>query len=652
MKNPYTVLGQAAHTRRLAFRASCLLLTLWLALPSRTASAQAPAWAGAIGVISQSGLLSEARAVATDARGNVFVTGRFVGQVAFGSTLLTSQGGADLFVAKYVPATSTWAWAQSGGGVLADVGYGIAVSGTSVYVTGYISNNATNGAGVLFGASGSTPGTVQVNGASPAPNPDLLVAKYTDNGNNATLNWTQVGGGTGADTGYGIAVSGANVYVTGSINNTTTNANSVLFGSAGITPGAAVQLGASNTASSDLVVAKYTDNGSSAALSWTQVGGGTADDFGYGIAVSGANVYVTGSIRNTTANANSVLFGGAGTTPGTVQVNGANGRATDDVFVAKYTDNGSSAGLGWTQVGGGTGSDGGFGIAASGTNVYVTGTINNSATNANSVLFGGSGTTPGTVQVNGASSAALDYDLLVAKYTDNGNSAALGWTQVGGGTANDFGYGIAVSGTSVYVTGSITNTTTNANGVLFGGSGTTPGTVTVNGATATGRTTQDLVLARYTDNGSSAALNWAQVGGGTADDVGYGTAVSGQNVVTVGNVVPSATFGSYTIPVTSNGSTLVLARVVDTSLSPLAVRGLARGAGSVQLYPNPAAGGVATLTGAAPGTVVTVLDALGRLVTSVPADASGAAALVLPAGVPAGVYVVRAGNKALRLAVE
>ena len=69
------------------------------------------------------------------------------------------------------------------------------------------------------------------------------------------------------------------------------------------------------------------------------------------------------------------------------------------------------------------------------------------------------------------------------------------------------------------------------------------------------------------------------------------------------------------------------------------------------LFPNPAHG-AATLTGTLPGTVVTVTDALGRPVTSATADAAGTAALALPAGQPAGVYVVRAGTRAVRLAVE
>ncbi|GAA3979908.1 hypothetical protein GCM10022407_26420 [Hymenobacter antarcticus] len=88
------------------------------------------------------------------------------------------------------------------------------------------------------------------------------------------------------------------------------------------------------------------------------------------------------------------------------------------------------------------------------------------------------------------------------------------------------------------------------------------------------------------------------------------------------------------------------------SYSPVrtvAVAGVAAGLG---LYPNPTHGSGATLTGAVPGTMVTVFDALGRVVASATADAAGRATLALPAGLPMGVYVVRAGTKALRLTVE
>jgi hypothetical protein len=87
------------------------------------------------------------------------------------------------------------------------------------------------------------------------------------------------------------------------------------------------------------------------------------------------------------------------------------------------------------------------------------------------------------------------------------------------------------------------------------------------------------------------------------------------------------------------------------SYSPVRTVAWAGAAADLRVFPNPATTG-ATLTGAAPGAVVTVLDALGRAVARATADASGTATLALPAGQPAGVYVVRTGRRALRLVVE
>lgn len=70
------------------------------------------------------------------------------------------------------------------------------------------------------------------------------------------------------------------------------------------------------------------------------------------------------------------------------------------------------------------------------------------------------------------------------------------------------------------------------------------------------------------------------------------------------------------------------------------------------LFPNPSDTGTATLTGAVPGTLVEVFDALGRRVVSTGADASGAAVLTLPKGVASGLYIVHNGPQTLRLMVE
>ncbi|MBO2012787.1 FG-GAP-like repeat-containing protein [Hymenobacter negativus] len=75
------------------------------------------------------------------------------------------------------------------------------------------------------------------------------------------------------------------------------------------------------------------------------------------------------------------------------------------------------------------------------------------------------------------------------------------------------------------------------------------------------------------------------------------------------------------------------------------------GKGQLALFPNPTAGG-ATLIGTVLGTRVRVFDSLGREVSTATADAAGTATLPLSAGLPAGVYVVRAGARAIRLVRE
>ena len=72
---------------------------------------------------------------------------------------------------------------------------------------------------------------------------------------------------------------------------------------------------------------------------------------------------------------------------------------------------------------------------------------------------------------------------------------------------------------------------------------------------------------------------------------------------------------------------------------------------TLAVYPNPARG-VVQVARLPAGALVQVFDALGRAVTTATTDASGAARLVLPVGLAAGVYVVRGGGQAVRLAVE
>jgi hypothetical protein len=70
------------------------------------------------------------------------------------------------------------------------------------------------------------------------------------------------------------------------------------------------------------------------------------------------------------------------------------------------------------------------------------------------------------------------------------------------------------------------------------------------------------------------------------------------------------------------------------------------------LYPNPATR-TATISGVSSDATVQVYDLLGHLILTIRADAAGRAELILPAGLPNGLYLVRSGiAPALRLTVE
>ena len=114
------------------------------------------------------------------------------------------------------------------------------------------------------------------------------------------------------------------------------------------------------------------------------------------------------------------------------------------------------------------------------------------------------------------------------------------------------------------------------------------------------------------------------------------------------------TFLDFTIPPTHQSTSYYRLRQVDldgtASYSPVRVVTVG-GKGSLTLYPNPARTAV-TVAGLRANAAVEVLDALGRPVARATADAGGTASLTLPAGLAAGVYIVRSGAQAQRLTVE
>ncbi|GAB3163448.1 hypothetical protein [Telluribacter humicola] len=58
--------------------------------------------------------------IAVDGSGSVYVIGYFGGSITFGSTTLTTSGGADMFVVKY-NSSCIVQWAQKAGGASSDL---------------------------------------------------------------------------------------------------------------------------------------------------------------------------------------------------------------------------------------------------------------------------------------------------------------------------------------------------------------------------------------------------------------------------------------------------------------------------------------------------------------------------------------------------
>ncbi|MEO5804693.1 MAG: SBBP repeat-containing protein, partial [Verrucomicrobiota bacterium] len=278
-----------------------------------------------------------ANGVSADANGNVFVTGVFSSAANFGGVTLTNAGNKDIFIAKYDGA-GNFLWARRAGSTGTDVGFNVAADRFgNAYITGWFVFTANFG-GANFTALGAQ---------------DAFLAKYDSAGN---FLWLRQSGGSAAyDYGYSVAVDSAgNPHVSGSFRSTANFSGSSL----------------TSSGSADIFLAKYSTNGT---FLWAQKAGApdasapfkANDDEGYSVAVDGqGNAILTGYI-NGTANF-------SGTSISSIS-------ADQDIFIAKYSTNGT---LSWVlRAGGSGGSDYGNSIAldANG-NAYLTGAFYGAAT--------------------------------------------------------------------------------------------------------------------------------------------------------------------------------------------------------------------------------------------------------------------------------
>ena len=274
----------------------------------------------------------DARSIAVDATGNIFICGIFRNNAFFDNQTITAASTDidDVFIAK-LDNSGNVLWVHGIGGAGDDTGKALDVDAAgNVYVTG----------GFIGTASFGTQSLTAPNGYR-----DMYLAKWDGSGN---LVWVVQAGDDWDDVGWGLSVDNAgNSYVTGEF-----HANAA-FGPHTIT---------AITSSGDAFVAKYDALGNA---QWAQRFGGNLSDRGRASSFDANNVYITGEYAGTA-------------TSGSYTVTSAD---SGDIFVASF--NAVNGAPGWVVVPRGPadayedlGYEGGNALYADGTgNVYVTGSF-------------------------------------------------------------------------------------------------------------------------------------------------------------------------------------------------------------------------------------------------------------------------------------
>ncbi len=405
---------------------------------------------------------------------------------------------------------------------------------------------------------------------------EIFVAKL-----NASRQWQWAvrAGGPNSDLGRGIALD--------------TRGDVVISGSAGSPTAQFGSFTLNVPLARDAFVAKLDAAGT---WQWVAQGGGTEMDFGYGLAVDGAdNIFLTGYFRSPVAT-----FG-----PHTLISAGVG-----DAYVARL----SPAGVWeWVRRAGGATEDNGQGLALDRFgNVYIAGYLDSPIAD-----FG-----PFTLTNSSQSTG------FVAKLDPTGTWQ---WATQAGTSGLTACFGLALTAADiVHVSG------------LYAGSSLTLGTSTLVNQGAIG--TFDFFIAQLTTAGAWLSATGA---GGTGNDLGLGLSVSptGAPTITGGFASPALAFGATTLlnpSAPTNGCFVA-------QLAPGSV-GLPNETTTTAftLSPNPAQHHVRLTGAAAPNGAL--FDNLGRTVRRF-TTAAGAATLDVT-GLAPGIYTVRVGASARRLVVE
>ena len=287
--------------------------------------------------------------------------------------------------------------------------------------------------------------------------------------------WTRSGGGTGNEFGGqdNALDTDGNVFITGGFE------DEVNFNGTGGDDTHTSNGGA------DIFVTKYNADGS---YGWTKSIGGTAEDYGQGIAVdSDGNIFITGYFQGT------INFDDSGGTD-----NHTSGGGTD-IFITKYYSDGS---YDWTRTIGTTGDQLGYAITIDNNDDVIT--IGNFSGTVN---FDASGGTDNHSSTSG--------NVFISKYLNDGSYS---WTRTFGKSGQDWYYDVTSDADDyIYATG------------FFTGTADFDGSDGVDNYTSSG--SDDIYITRLSSDGT---YKWTVSIGSTGSDRGAGitTDANGHVLVT------------------------------------------------------------------------------------------------------------------------
>ena len=398
--------------------------------------------------------------VAIDSQGDAYVGGYTsssnfpTANILSGSGLSTNISGTflsgfgyrtDAFIAELNTNGSGLIYSGLLGGTESDAVLGIAVdtnSGTA-FVTGYTYSTNFPCTTNALSKKLSCP-------YSQYYNANAFVAEIAPNGTN--LNYSTYFGGTNGgvgkiDSGQAISFNNRTVFVAGytsstnfPIANAITNYNFLNGSTNQINP------------ASDAFVAAFTNNDTSATnlvLLYSTFLGGTNNDGANGIAADASgNAYVVGWTVSTNFPYTNALASFSNSSPSFVHTNIAGFAFATNAFLTQIKWNGTSASIGFSAMFGGVGLDVANGVALdAANNIYVVGSASstNFPVTTNNLL--------GSLRATNSGGS----DVFVTAFKSDGS--ALLYSTYLGGSADDFGYGIAVDAAgNAYVTGQTLST--------------------------------------------------------------------------------------------------------------------------------------------------------------------------------------------------